>query len=469
MIENLPEDYHSLIQRLLGDDAPRFFQAMIEASHSGLRLNPKKTRISFLEKSLGVPFQPAPWEENGYSYPDYPGLGKHPFHAAGLYYLQEPSAMAPVGILDPQPGERILDLCAAPGGKTTQILDRMKGEGYLLANDPNPRRVQALARNIERWGARNIAVVSETPDRLSDHFGEYFDRVLVDAPCSGEGTFRSHPAEIKKWSLKYVNRCATIQDEILWYASKMVRPGGTLVYSTCTFNQEENEGVIERFLSKRTEFSLESFPQKPGFSSGKPLTRQEKFDLTKTVRIWPHLAPGEGHFIARLRKAGEGENTPQLAETQGKEASTEKIEIYRDFYQNTLVETANTADLAPDNSHLEVFGSQLYFISPNAPSLRGLNVIHWGYWMGNFRSGRFIPSPALASGMNPADIQTVLEFSLDDPQLKTYLRGSPIKIQEGWDKPRDWVLVCAEGTPIGWGKIQGDRLKSHFPSWLRST
>ena len=469
MIENLPEDYHSSIQRLLGDDAPRFFQAMMEVSQSGLRLNPKKNKISSLEKALGVPFQIVPWEENGYSYPIGPGLGKHPFHAAGLYYLQEPSAMAPVGVLDPKPRERILDLCAAPGGKTTQILDRMKGEGYLLANDPNPRRVQALARNIERWGARNIAVVSETPDRLSDHFGEYFDRVLVDAPCSGEGTFRSHPAEIKKWSLKFVYRCASIQDEILWYASKMVRPGGTLVYSTCTFNQEENEVVIERFLSKRPEFSLETIPQKPGFSSGIPLSRQEKVDLSRTVRIWPHLAPGEGHFVALLKKAGDADHLPKLAERQEVETSPDKIEIYRDFFQNTLVRNANTEDLAPENSHLEVFGSQLYSISPDAPSLKGLNVIHWGFWMGNFRSGRFIPSPALASGMNPADIQTVLEFSLDDPQLKSYLRGSPIKIPDGSEKARTWALVCAEGVPIGWGKIQGDRLKSHFPSWLRST
>ena len=207
--------------------------------YMGLRANSLRIAPGQLVKHFPDSLEPLPWSPDGFLIRGDLKFSKHPFHSAGLFYLQEPSAMAPVRILDPQPGEWILDLCAAPGGKTTQIQTALKNRGYLVANDPNPKRAQALTRNVDRWGTRNTIITCETPVRLSDHYGPVFDRVLVDAPCSGEGTFRSSPGEIKKWSSRFSERCASIQDEILWQAGKLVRPGGILVYSTCTFNQLE--------------------------------------------------------------------------------------------------------------------------------------------------------------------------------------------------------------------------------------
>jgi 16S rRNA C967 or C1407 C5-methylase (RsmB/RsmF family) len=238
-----PTDFQIIIQDLLQEDTPDFWDSYeSDPPFSGVRFNTQKDIPEVMLATLPGKFLPLPWIDHGYQILQSSELGKHIFHAAGLYYLQEPSAMVPVIILDPKPGEKILDLCAAPGGKTTQILSEMKNRGWLLANDPNPKRVQALKRNMERWGSHNSQVTNETPVRLVEHFGAIFDRVLIDAPCSGESTFRSNPGSIKKWSTKFRDRCGLIQDEILWQGAKLVRPGGVLVYSTCTFNQHENEG-----------------------------------------------------------------------------------------------------------------------------------------------------------------------------------------------------------------------------------
>ncbi len=466
MIEKLPAAYLETIDSLLGDSAPLFLDAMRSASRSGLRLNPRKTRIEALQKSLSADLTPTPWEPNGYQVVGDASLGIHPLHAAGLYYLQEPSAMSPVAVLDPQPGERILDLCAAPGGKSTQILDRMIGKGVLIANDPNPRRVQALARNIERWGSRNVSLVCETPSRLCDHFGAFFDRVLVDAPCSGEGTFRSHPAEIKKWSPGFVERSAASQREILYFASQLVRPGGLLVYSTCTFNQHENEGNIEHFLNQSSEFSLEAIPAGPGFSPGIPFSDPGSGELRKAVRIWPHIAPGEGHFIARLRRSASASRQPFNLEPDRSESPPDLLESYSNFFEQTLVVNQETEEISPGSPSLHVFGSQLFALPAESPALSGLQVVHWGFWLGEFRSGGFIPSPALAASLQVEDAQKVIEFSLGDPELDSYLRGSPIAHPEG-QQSSGWTLISIDGIPLGWGKGQGSRVKSHIPSWLR--
>lgn len=376
--------------------------------------------------------------------------------------------MAPVSILDPQPGERVLDLCAAPGGKTTQIASRMGATGSLVANDPNPHRVQALGRNVERWGARNTSILAETPQRLADHFGAYFDRVLVDAPCSGEGTFRAHPGEIKKWSPQLSQRLAANQDEILWFAGKLLRPGGTLVYSTCTFNQLENEGTIQRFLEKKPDFDLVDIQPLPGFSPGIPYSDPGPADLTKAVRIWPQITTGEGHFIAALKKTGTG-LAPNLAEGSSQTAlDPELLESYANFFENHLVLSGTTREIAPGSPGLNVYGNRLYWSAAGSPGLRGLKVHHWGWWLGTFQSDRFIPSPALAAGIEGSDAQKVLEFSLGEPDLVSYQRGSPIKVSGEDHSSGAWVLVTAAGIPLGWGRVQKGRLKSYFPTWLRS-
>ena len=469
MNKPLPTEFVNTINLLLDKDAPLFWKALeSDPAVSGLRINPIKTTFDNLQQDLAAVLSPLPWTDYGYLISEGEGLGKHPFHAAGLYYLQEPSAMVPVSILDPKPGEIILDLCAAPGGKTTQIHARMKDKGLLVANDANPRRVQALGRNIERWGARNTMVLCETPQRLYDHFGAYFDRVLVDAPCSGEGTFRSDPGEIKKWSPGFSARCATIQDELLWYAGKMVRPGGVLVYSTCTFNQLENEGAILRFLEKDPGFTIETGSHTIGFSKGIPLSNTLPVDFSQTTRVWPHLVTGEGHFVARLRKTNIPSKPASMDSHLTSNVHKDQMEAYEIFFKNTLHKNSNTDPITPGNTGLRVYGNRLYWLSTDHPSPIGLRVHHWGWWLGTFKTDRFIPSPALASSITREDAQKVLEFSLGDPELVSYLRGSPFSYSSDEKLIGSWILVTVAGYPLGWGKIQKGRVKSYFPNWLRS-
>ncbi len=469
MINNPPPEFVNTIKSLLMDDAHQFWQAFkATPPNSGLRINPLKTTFSQLQQDVSLDFTPLEWEENGFRIDQSEGLGKHPYHAAGMYYLQEPSAMVPVSILDPQPGERVLDLCAAPGGKTTQISSKLRNEGYLVANDPNPQRVQALGRNIERWGARNISILAETPQRLAAHFGDYFDRVLVDAPCSGEGTFRIHPGEMKKWSPQLSQRLAAIQSEIIWFAGKLVRPGGVLVYSTCTFNQLENEETILRFLEKHKDFTLEAIPQLTGYSPGIPFSESDPADLTEAIRIWPHITTGEGHFVARMRKTGTETKTNLTKKFSNNPIDPELASIYEEFFELNLAQTTRTKDILPGDQSLTVYGNRLYWVAPGSPALEGLKIHHWGWWLGTFRSNRFIPSPALAAGIKPSDAQKVLEFSIGNPDLASYQRGSPIKISEDISQLSSWVLVTISGNPLGWGRVQKGRLKSYIPNWLRS-
>ncbi|MEJ2413076.1 MAG: RsmF rRNA methyltransferase first C-terminal domain-containing protein [Anaerolineales bacterium] len=467
MIDNYPPEFKTLIADLLGSDASRFWKALLKPARQGMRINPSKTSLNEIREALPGEYHPLPWTRNGYQLEGVQEAGKHPFHAAGLFYLQEPSAMAPVPVLDPQPGEKVLDLCAAPGGKTTQIQSQMGDKGLLISNDPNPNRVQALARNLERWGGRNSVVLSETAERLYEHFGSYFDRVLVDAPCSGEGTFRSDPGEIKKWSPAFSERTRFIQDEILWFAGKLVRPGGTLVYSTCTFNGHENEEAVANFLETNQNFQLASIPKQVGFSPGIQPNNRENLDFSKTVRIWPHTSCGEGHFIACMTKvSAQGDDAVSYHPPQS--TDSEARQIYRDFFDQTLSQTANTRLIFPDNPGIHHYGNRLYWISDGAPDLTGLRVIHWGWWLGTINDRNFVPGPTLASTLSTGDVKKVLELPLDDPRLDIYRRGSPVPLSEQEAGADGWMLITAAGHPLGWGKLRHGRLKSYFPRWLRS-
>lgn len=468
MNKTFPPEFVRIIDDLLKGEADQFWEAQENGSPAvGMRINPQKTSFEELQDILSSAIQPLPWTTNGAAIHGAEETGKHPYHAAGLYYLQEPSAMVPVPILNPQPGDRVLDLCAAPGGKTTQIHSQMGNHGLLIANDPNPKRVQALSRNLERWGARNTAVLCETPQRIYEHLGGYFDRVLVDAPCSGEGTFRSDPKEIKKWSPEFSQRCCRIQNEILWFAGKMVRPGGVLVYSTCTFNQDENEGSIARFLEKNPDFSIDPIETLPGFSDGIQLDDTPSIDFSGNIRIWPHKSQGEGHYIARLRKTSSVRSIPSNVGPSYPSINPEHQRIYGQFYSSSLRSTPNTLDINPSSKELGSYGNRLYWIPGDMPALGGLNVQHWGWWLGTFQSGKFIPSSALASALTLEDAQTVLEFSLGDPGLESYLRGSPYSSTKIGELPDGWALVSCARHTLGWGMIQRGRIKSYMPRWLR--
>ena len=326
--ESLPNEFMKRMKILLKADYEKFYCSYQKEAVRGLRVNLLKgTKEEFLKKS---PFTLTPvlWESNGFSYLTQEHPGKHPYHEAGVYYIQEPSAMAVAVLADSKPGEKVLDLCAAPGGKTTHLASQMKGKGLLVANEIHPIRAKILSQNIERMGIRNAVVTNEEPIFLKKYFPEFFDRIVVDAPCSGEGMFRKDEIARSEWSLQNILLCAARQREILEHAAEMLKPGGRLVYSTCTFAPEEDEETILIFLEKHPEFSIdlevdEEKYRQMGFLQGCPEWIEEirkaegqiiadsrgKSEnaevIRKTFRLFPDRVEGEGHFIAVLRKKGD--------------------------------------------------------------------------------------------------------------------------------------------------------------------
>jgi NOL1/NOP2/sun family putative RNA methylase len=459
-MSSFPPDFVERMNRLLGEEASSFWKAL--ESHpapTSIRVNTLKISVDEFKSRSDYKLTPLPWTDIGFIVAEE-DLGSHPYHGAGLYYLQEPSAMAVAEILDPQPGELVLDIAAAPGGKTTHLATRMRNQGVLVANDPHGGRVQALARNLERWGTHQTAITQESPQRLADHFGSIFDRVLVDAPCSGEGTFRKHPGEIKKWTENYVRRCAANQNEILWYAAQMVRPGGYLTYATCTFSPEENEGTVKRFLENRPDFKILPIADRPGFSPGNPDWVDGPRSLENTVRIWPHKAPGEGHYIALMQRTQENESTKAVRHTP--QCPTQKRAAYRAFVKETFKKDLLPPLAAPHGQQLALYGDRLYATSEQMPSLEGLRVRHWGWWLGTINKDRFTPSHALAMGLPPQCFRDRLDYYGHDQEVTRYMRGLTIK-SNGEDR---WVVITVDGYPLGWGKRQQNKLHSLFPRWL---
>jgi NOL1/NOP2/fmu family ribosome biogenesis protein/precorrin-6B methylase 2 len=343
--------------------------------------------------------------------------------------------MSAVALLDPQPGERVCDLCAAPGGKSTQIAGRMMGEGFLLCNEWSPKRAKILSQNIERLGIHNALVTNENVENLSRHLQGYFDRVLVDAPCSGEGMFRKEEAAITDWSVETVRMCADRQREILRAAAKLLRPGGRLVYSTCTFAPEENEETVTAFLTEHPEFTTEDV-EAPWFSKVG----------TGMFRLWPHKLLGEGHFVAVLRKAGEGETTSTSEKG-------EKLPKEWDAF-------AKEMGIALPKGKAVCFGETLYWAHPETPELKGLRVLRVGLELGEMRKGRFVPAHALALWLKTA--KTVQSYPADSKELADYLHGDVVPSQKS-----GWCLVKADDYSIGWGKGDGNMLKNHYPKGLR--
>ena len=301
----LPIDFCTRMQAMLGTDYEAFLASYDHPRHQSLRINPLKTTAERFLSHNPFHLTPVPWTTTGFYYTAEDQPGKHPYHEAGVYYIQEPSAMAPAEYLGAKPGERILDLCAAPGGKSTQIACSMEGKGLLVCNEIHPARAKILSENIERMGVRNALVTNETPNRLAENFSEYFDRILVDAPCSGEGMFKKNEGATEEWSPENVALCANRQDEILDCAAGMLKPGGRLVYSTCTFAPAENEGSIGRFRKRHPDFAIVPVEKKEGMSDGVAEWAEELAEgVEHTIRLWPHKLNGEGHYLAVLQKAG---------------------------------------------------------------------------------------------------------------------------------------------------------------------
>ena len=466
MIETLPPAFLLRMQSLLGSDYAAFLAAYQQPPVTGLRLNTLKLSKAAWETLSPYPLSPVPWCPTGFTIPPgetgggspVPLPGKHPFHAAGLYYLQDPSAMAAAELLAPQPGERVLDLAAAPGGKTTHLAALMAGEGLLVANEIHPQRAWDLAENLERCAVRNAAILNETPARLANHFGAYFDRVLLDAPCSGEGMFRKSPIARHEWKPGLPQACALRQGEILNQAARLVSPGGWLAYTTCTFAPEENEMVIDRFLNDHPSFELGGMPHHTGFEPAHPewVGSPATHPLERAVRLWPHYLNGEGHFIAMLHKAAGADQTASRPKPfSPRRPDKEAHQHFTTFWEQCMT--------CPPPERLHLSGAYLYQLPPDLPALGSLNQLHPGWWLGAFKTGRFEPAHALALGLPASQAQRRCDFAPDDPQLLAYLRGSslPIPGEAGW------VLVTVAGYPLGWGKRSAGVIKNLYPRGLR--
>ncbi len=484
----LPEKFLERMQNMLGEEYPAFLESLSGKRYRALRLNPLKTRIQEGKEKLPFALSPVPWTKNGFYYEEEEQPGKHPYHEAGLYYIQEPSAMAPVPCLmeerasvaaiperqeehvsaaaiperqeEPATPGRVLDLCAAPGGKSTQIAEYMRGRGMLITNEIHPQRAKILSENIERMGISNAIVLNETPESLSKRFIAFFDRILVDAPCSGEGMFRKNDNAGEEWSEENVALCAERQDGILDCAATMLKPGGRLVYSTCTFAPAEDEGSVSRFLETHPDFCLE-----------------------KEERLMPHKIKGEGHFLAVLHREGGQLSSAATAGTE-KSLTLKDCREFLDFAKEALT---IPAEELTEGKILLRFGEQLYLAPAETPSLRGLKVLRPGLHLGTVKKNRFEPSHALALFLKKEQAVHAVNLACDGTAVRKYLEGQTLTIGEGCDVemahiitrgrmaaeqadvslPKGWCLVCVDGYSLGWGKAAGAVLKNHYPKGLR--
>ncbi len=447
-----PQRFKEKMQRLLGAESDAFFESFQREQFQALRVNTLKLSPEEFEKISPFSLRPVPWAKEGFYYETGERPGKHPYHEAGLYYIQEPSAMAVGSLAAPKPGERVLDLCAAPGGKTTHLASFMKGRGLLVSNEIHPARAKILSSNIERMGITNAVVTNEKPKALAKRFPEFFDRIVVDAPCSGEGMFCKEEQAVLQWSLQNVSMCAERQQRILEQAALMLRPGGILIYSTCTFSPEENEGSVSAFLKAHPDFFIKKEQACKKFDPGHPEWIGAAEEIRDTFRLWPHRLEGAGHYAAILQRDGEGfawKNPGKLPE-----ADKEAVKQYEIFAKGILRERSEGIPV--------FFGEQLYLL-PCVLPLKGLRVLRAGLQLGTVKKNRFEPAHALALSLNPKNVMNCRSLKSGSEETKRYLRGEALNM-EG---EAGWSLVLTDGYPLGWGKQTGDILKNHYPRGLR--
>lgn len=477
---NLPIEFEKKMKAFLGNEWDDFLYSYDNNRFQALRFNTLKVqsteeRMRIL-KVLGISSdKKVSWADEAYYFDENVRPGKHPYHEMGLYYIQEPSAMSAAALLAPKPGMRVLDLCAAPGGKSTQLATYLGDSGLLVSNEINTQRSLILSQNIERMGIKNAIVTNEDSFVLASHFPGFFNAIQVDAPCSGEGMFRKLPEAIEQWSMENVAICAARQKEILDNAAVMLKPGGVIVYSTCTFSKEENEDVIEYFLERHPDFTLEEME-----------------------RFWPHKVDGEGHFVAKLVRRGgvnelgadydvcedscnKVEDTGLKADRKNKKnknsknrknetkpaLTKENMKLLSEFLDETISE-----DVAAwiKNSRLVMFGEQLYRLPDMEADIKGLKVQRAGLHIGEFKKQRFEPSHSLALALKLNDAKNVVKLTWDDPQTTGFFNGQSVVLsdEQTAECKKGWALVCVDGYTAGWGKVNGTQVKNHYPKGLRN-
>ena len=503
---NLPEEFEIKMKKLLGAGYEEFLASYDRPRNFGLRVNVDKISPKEFEKIAPFHLTKIPWTENGYYYEEQDMPARHPFYYAGMYYLQEPSAMTPASRLVSKPGDRVLDLCAAPGGKATELGAHLHGKGVLVANDISASRAKALLKNIEVFGIRNSFVVNEVPAKLAENFPEFFDKILVDAPCSGEGMFRKDPAVAKVWDGNKPFECAKQQKEIITRAAQMLAPGGDMLYSTCTFSPEENEQVIQFLLDSRDDMEIREIQPYEGFAPGRPEVAYEGWDgectdpvrrkmgtpdLKKCVRIWPHKMAGEGHFLALLHKKAPGEEIAKEQNCEKVLANTAEHSAISDIKGIGKPETKALTEFFADVSmemnwkQVEVRKGQVYLVPEALGTRKGLVFLRNGLYLGEIRKDRFEPSQSFAMALKKEEYTAVVDLNYSDVRVEKYLRGETLEVddivehnlQEA-EKMSDtksmkkrlekgWQLVCVNGYPLGWGKLVNGTLKNKYHAGWR--
>ena len=459
---NLPIEFEKKMKAFLGDEWDDFLYSYDNNRFQALRFNTLKVqspeeRMRILKTLKISSDKRVSWANEAYYFDENVRPGKHPYHEMGLYYIQEPSAMSAAALLAPKPGMRVLDLCAAPGGKSTQLATYLGDSGLLVSNEINTQRSRILSQNIERMGIKNAIVTNEDSFVLASHFPGFFNAIQVDAPCSGEGMFRKLPEAIEQWSMENVAICAARQKEILDNAAVMLKPGGTIVYSTCTFSKEENEDVIEYFLEKHPDFTLEEME-----------------------RFWPHKVDGEGHFVAKLVRRGSVDTgfksdrqTKKIKNNKNRKNETksaltkENMKLLSEFLDETISD-----DMAAliKNSRLVMFGEQLYRLPDMEVDIKGLKVQRAGLHIGEFKKQRFEPSHSLALALKLSEAKNVVKLTCDNPQTIGFFNGQSVMLsdEQAAECKKGWALVCVDGYPAGWGKVNGTQVKNHYPKGLRN-
>lgn len=468
---DLPQSFLDSMKEILGEDYEAFLAGFDGQRQYGLRVNTLKMNLEEFERIAPFHLKKVPWISNGYFYEAEDAPAKHPFYSAGLYYLQEPSAMTPASRLKVQPGERVLDLCAAPGGKATELGAALQGEGLLVANDINTARARALLRNLELFGISNSFVTNEPPHVLAERFPEFFHKIMVDAPCSGEGMFRKNPAVVDSWQEKGPEYFSKLQREIIVQAADMLLPGGMMFYSTCTFSPLENEKTITHLLKERPYMEVIPMEDYEGFAEGLTSYRGEVFDESCKLcrRIWPHKMSGEGHFMALLHKKSGTQQQVQQTVSQSsiwwekcKGLNKEQKAAAEDFFSHV--------NIAYDGKRIDVRGDNLYYLPAPKYDGRGLHFLRNGLFMGEFKKKRFEPSQPFALALHAQDFDQVLDFPADDERLSRYLRGETLDVSDliaGEKKRKGWQLVMVAGHPLGFGKLVNNNLKNKYPAGWR--
>lgn len=436
---NLPKKFLDRMKKQLGEEFDDFLKAYDRTAIKGIRVNTLKISVDDFKKISPFKLRPVPWTVDGFYIESSEKPGKHPYYYAGLYYIQEPSAMLPAEVLSPTQDDIVLDLCAAPGGKTMQLAAKMKNKGLLIANDISSNRLRALIRNAELLGVKNLIVLNEHQDKIAISLKNSVDKLLIDAPCSGEGMFKKDDGAVDAYADYDIEACTSMQKSILDSILPIVNGGGSVVYSTCTFNEDENENMIQ-YILEDTSFELNKLSPDFGFVNGR---------LEGTLKIYPHLVEGEGHFVSKV--TNNNRHSDQMIET----SVNKPPELLLEFMSEYLTQ--------PLEGYYKIIKERVFLMPEKRLKLSGVKIVKEGWYIGDLKKNRFEPSHAFALGLKSEQFKNTINFNIEDPNCIKYLKCETISC----DGNKGYNLVCVNGFPLGWGKWANGKLKNLYPAAWR--